>query len=205
MNKRRLHHYLTVLRGVKTWQLVVIALILSTVTLGLLRHNSITAVRMFQDVKQADQQNKNPYKELRKLQQYVSHHMNTQLERVALEKTYQRDYQAALEKAANSGNVNKVDYQTAQNICNQQFPGAYFEYARCVSDKVAQVAPGENPTIKENLPEPAEYQYTFVSPTWSPDAAGVSLLLTGVIWLFIVLKVTLQLLLKWLVRRRHRI
>lgn len=207
MNKRRIHHYLTVLRGLKTWQLIVIALLLTAVSIGLLRHNSITAVRMFQQVKQADREGGEVYEELKELQRYVSHHMNTHLERITLEQTYARDYQAALDKLANSGGVNQnVDYGAAQQACaHLQNTAGYAAYAICVEDRLASMTPGENPALQRNLPEPARYQYSFISPAWSLDAAGIAFFITGAAWLIIALKIGLQLLLRWLVRRRWQL
>lgn len=204
MNKRHIHHYITVLGHVKTWQLVVIALLLSVVSVALLRYNSIEAVRLFEAVKQADRDNADTIKALTELQRYVSQHMNTQLERVSLEETYARDYQTALDRLAKSGITNQVDYDAIQQSCQAELSrtGSFPAYAQCVSNQASQTAPGENPQLQANLPNPARYQYTFISPTWSPDLAGITLLLTGVFWVFIISKVGLRLLLQWLVRRR---
>lgn len=205
MNKRKIHHYLTVLRRLRTWQLIVIALLLTAVSVALLRQNSIQAVRLFEQVKQADREGRDTTEALTNLQRYVSNHMNTHLERVTLEETYQRDYQAALEKLANSGSTNDVNYESAQTACQAELSrtGSFPAYAQCVSNKVGQAAPGENPQLRAALPNPERYEYSFVSPTWSPDLAGFSLLATGAVWLGIALKVGTQLLFTWLVRRRH--
>lgn len=205
MNKRKLHHYLGELRGLKTWQLIVIALLLSAVTIGLLRHNSVTAVQMFNEVQRADQQGDNVYKELKELQRYVSHHMNTQIERITLEQTYARDYRAAIEDLAQSGGVNQnANYRAAQQACSDlQSSAGYIAYARCVEQRLAQAAPGQNPQLSADLPNAQRYQYSFVSPTWSPDAAGIALLITGVLWLIILFKIILQLLLRALLRQKH--
>lgn len=204
MNSKTIHHYLGEVRDLKTWQLVVIAIILSAVTVGLLRNNSITAVQMFREVKQADEQNEDVYKELRELQRYVSNHMNTHMERITLEGEYARDYQAALEEFAGSGGVNQnANYQAAQDACaSLQDAAGYVAYVRCVEDRLAQAAPGENPELEADLPQPERYQYSFVSPAWSADAAGLTLLLTGAIWCFIILKIVLELILKALLRRK---
>lgn len=207
MNKRQIHHYLDVLGRLKTWQLVVIALLLSAVSVALLRHNSIEAVRLFEAVKAADREGGDTTKALTNLQRYVSQHMNTQLERVSLEKRYQRDYQVVLEKAASSGTVNSPDYEAAQAACQAELArtGSFPAYAQCVSARVGGTAPGQNPELAANTPKPERYQYTFVSPVWSPDLAGIAVLVTGVIWLVISIKVGIQLLLMWLVRRQRQV
>lgn len=208
MNKKKLHHFFGELKGLKTWQLVVIAVLLSAVTIGLLRHNSITAINKFQQVQHADKTGDDVYKELRDLQRYVSHHMNTHIDRITLEYTYTRDYKAALEQLASSGGINQnADYKAAQEACayleSERGHAAYVQYAKCVEEKLAQAAPGENPALDADLPKPVRYQYEFVSPVWSPDAAGWMVLATGVLWLIIIGKVLLQLLFWMLLRRKH--
>lgn len=204
VSKRRLHHYVTVLKRVKTWQLVVVALILTATSIGLLRQNSIEAVRRFETVKQADRAGEGTTEALTAMQRYVSGHMNTQLERVSLEETYARDYKAALEKLASSGGVNEVNYEAAQAACQAELArtGSFPGYAQCVSDRVAQTAPGENPILQADLPKPELYQFTFVSPRWSPDLAGITLLITGVVWLVVAFKVLARLVLMLILRRQ---
>lgn len=204
MNKRRLHHYLTVLRQLKTWQLVVIALILTGVSIGFLRNNSIEAVRLFEAVKQADREGSDVYGALNKLQKYVTTHMNTQLERISLEKTFERDYQAALDRLAHSGSIHDDQYDEAQLACRDQNRISYVAYSLCVERKLAEVAPGQDPMIKANTPKTDLYQYNFVSPAWSFDLAGISLAITVVVYVIIICKLLLQLLLFLLVRRRRQ-
>lgn len=204
MNKRQIYHYLGMLSKVKTWQLVIAAVLLSGATIVLLRSNSIQAVRLFEAVKQTDKEDGNTNKALKDLQRYVSGHMNTQLDRVSLEETYARDYKAALEKLSSSGGVNDANYRDAEMTCQAELArtGSFPGYAQCVSARVGQTAPGQNPELAANLPNPARYQYTFVSPAWSSDFAGIMLALTGVAWLLIGCKTILQLIMRSLLRHR---
>lgn len=202
---KRLHHALTVLRGIKTWQFVAIALLLTVVTFALLRHNSTEAVRLFQVVKQADKDGGDAYTPLRELQRYISQHMNTQIERITLEKTYERDYKKAIDAAAASGTVNDAKYQETEAACREQFKinGSWPGFVQCVSNGVGQTAPGQNPLQNVNTPRPDVYQFTFDPPAFSFDLAGISLLVTGVMWLIIILKALFQLVLYLIVRRHH--
>jgi len=203
MNKKRLHHVLTVMRRLKTWQLIVIAVLLTAVSISLVRQNSIEAVRLFDAVKQADRDGGDVYGTLNKLQKYVTSHMNTVLERVSLEKTFERDYQAALSKVAQSGSISSDQYDEAQLACRDQNKISYVAYSLCVEKKLAEVAPGQDPIVRASLPKPEMYEYNFVSPHWSLDLAGVSVALTVVVYIIIVGKVGLQLVLMLIVRRRH--
>ncbi|HEX6462160.1 MAG TPA: hypothetical protein VFZ58_02700 [Candidatus Saccharimonadales bacterium] len=203
MNKKRLHYYLTVLRRLKAWQLLIIAFILTAVSIGLLRSNSVEAVRLFDAVKQADREGKDVYGALNVLQKYVATHMNTQLERVSLEKTFERDYQVALDKLVSSGSIYDDQYDEAQMACRGQSSISYVIYAKCVEQKLAQVAPGQDPIVKTSMPNADLYQYTFMSPTWSFDLAGVSVALTVVMYLVIVCKLGLQLTIFLIIRHHH--
>lgn len=196
---------MTVVRRVQTWQLIVIAILLTVVSVALLRSNSLEAVRLFEQVKRADKEGKDTTKPLVELQRYVSQHMNTQLERVSLEESYARDYQKALDKLGNSGGVNDAEYRQAELACRAELyrTGSFPAYAQCVSGRVGQVSPGENPLLKANMPKPEQYQFTFISPAWSFDLAGLSIVVTGVIWFIIAAKLLVQVLLFWMVRRRH--
>lgn len=203
MNKKRLHHYGVVLKRLKTWQLLVIALILSAVGVGLLRSNSLEAVRLFNAVKQADESGGDVYGALNKLQKYVTTHMNTQLERVSLEKTFERAYQAELDRLASSGSIHDDQYDEAQAACRDQNRVSYVAYSLCVERKLAEVAPGENPLVSNNLPKTELYQYTFVSPGFSFDLAGFSVAITAALYLVIVVKVGASLVLYLIVRKKH--
>jgi len=96
----------------------------------------------------------------------------------------------ATEKArveAANGNI----YTTAQAECEKQFPAGVSGSGRigCIEQYVSNNGVAENP-----IPD-ALYKFDFVSPRWSPDAAGISLLLGGVFFLLFVVRFTLE---RWL-------
>lgn len=205
--KYRLHHQIRLIRGVRLWQLTLIAVFFTAASVILLRSNSIEAIKLYNQVKAADARTNDAETQqaLKELQRFVSQHMNTQLDRISLEKTYERDYKAAVAKVTNSGSTNDAKYQEAELGCRDELrrTASFPAYAQCVSSRVGQVAGGQDPLLAADLPQPYRYQYSFVSPVWSPDAAGLSLLAAATIWLLIAVRFGVELVLLLLVRRRR--
>ncbi len=205
--KRHIHHHYRVIRGLKLWQLTLVAIALTAGGVLLLRSNSIEAIRLFNNVKAADValNDAETNKALHAFQQYVSQHMNTQLDRVSLEKTYERDYKAAVGKVTNSGSVNDAKYQESEKNCQAELrrTASFSTYAQCVANAVGQTAPGQDPLLAADLPQAYRYEYVFISPDWSPDAAGLTLLAAAVLWSIILARLLLELVLSLIVRRRH--
>ncbi len=125
----------------------------------------------------ADKDNKDVNTALNNLRKYVYSHMNTNLSGgnnnikppIQLKYTYQRLYQ---DQQGQVEAANQKIYTDAQNYC-QSINQAYFGTTRvpCVQNYVV------NHGVKEaNINIPAGlYQFDFVSPSWSPDLAGWSL------------------------------
>lgn len=164
-------------------------------------------VKLRSAVYTADRNGVGVQKALNDLQAYVTAHMNTDLSTgnnsvyppIQLKYTYQRLLQAK-EKSAVAAQSNTQLYTEAQNYCHAKIPhgfGGGYRVA-CVEQYVEShggtVAPS---TI--SVPT-ALYEFSFVSPSWSPDLAGWSLvvtLLSGV--LFIVTFIA-----RWWIRRTVR-
>jgi hypothetical protein len=145
-----------------------------------LRHNNQTMVNLRAEVYAADRDNKDVNAALVKLRNYVFDHMNTNLSSgnnnikppIQLKYTYQRLYDARLSQAEQA---NQQIYTDAQNYC-QSINNAFFGTTRvpCVQNYVI------NHGVKAadiNIPA-GLYQFDFVSPSWSPDLAGWSLVLS---------------------------
>ena len=120
--KRRLHRWYKVIRGLKTWQLLLVLVAVMLVAAFLLRQNNLEMVRLRAAVEQADQQNGDITKALLNLQHYVSAHMNTDLgEGIALQYSYQRAYEAAVQQAASSTNPQAALYAKVEEECRPVF------------------------------------------------------------------------------------
>jgi hypothetical protein len=131
------------------------------------------------------------------LQRYVTTHMNTDLGKgIYLESSYKRDIQAAYEKVANDSDV----YRKAQAVCMPKF--SYWSQAYVLCTKVElDKYPGVD-SIK--WPNPDLYLHAFVSPLWSPDFAGWSVLICIAILTMILIRLASLGILKLLLKHHYK-
>jgi hypothetical protein len=182
MNKRRLHHIWTKLRLVKPWYLLTIALLSAVICVFALRANNQHMLSLRDAVYSADKNNSDVQSALNHLQAYVTAHMNTNLSTgtsvyppVQLKYTYDRLVQAQQAAAAASSGDTDL-YTAAQGYCEQQDPVDFSGHNRvpCIEQYVQShggTALPSSPNIPDSL-----YKFAFVSPHWSPDLAGWTLL-----------------------------
>ena len=209
MNKIPLKHYWQQIARVRTWQLVVIALLLTIISATFLRLNNLGMVERRSAVIKADESGdkvaiKNA---LVDLQHFMSAHMNTQMNGgIYLSKSYERDRAIVLESANNASNPQSAVYQQASIECRAKWQGGVEsfrnDYVQCVIDRVSALSSASTPVVK--LPKVDNYRYDFSSPLWSFDAAGFFVFLTGVTLVAIVVRVVSSLILSAVVRRQCR-
>lgn len=203
---KRLHHWFTVIRRVKTWQLLIVLVLLVGASAFFLRQNNLQMIELKNLVKKADEDNKDIDKALLNLQHYVTAHMNTSLgEGVALQNTYERAYTAAVNAAANSSNPNAALYAQVEAECQPVFrrTHSFPAYTQCAHDKLSQIAPGQDAMSNLKTPSPDLYRYNFTSPLWSPDLAGFTVVLTVIAAIMLVFRLATY----WILRailRAHR-
>lgn len=148
-------------------------------------------VRLRDAVIAADEQNGDVETALRQLREHIHGHMNTNLATgegtikppLHLKYRYERLVAAEQEKAA--ANNSKL-YTEAQAYCERLFPSGLSGGGRvpCIQEYVLQRGgAATQPTIPAAL-----YQFDFVSPTWSPDLAGLSLVATIVFGVLFVIR-----------------
>lgn len=187
MNKRYLHHVWTKLRAVKPWYFLAIAIISTVVCVFALRANNQHMVKLRTAVYTADRDNTDVNGALRSLQAYVTAHMNTSLSSgpnavyppIQLKYTYDRLVQAQ-EASQNGGAL----YTEAQAYCEQQDSTDFSGHNRvpCIEQYVQSHGGTQTPA---NIPD-SLYEFSFLSPRWSPDLAGWSLLVAAVSWILSV-------------------
>lgn len=195
------------LQRVQTWQLLIILVIMLVVTATFLRLNNIGMVERRAAVIAADEQGDEEViiQRLYDLQQYVSSHMNTDLGRgVFLEATYNRDAQKALDVASDDRNPNGNIYKKAQEVCAPKFNRYSAAYLRCTTDELAKYPAGPELISDVTPPNQDSYIYSYVSPRWSPDFAGWSVLVCLVIMLIIIGRMVSLGILKLMLRRHYR-
>lgn len=165
--------------------------IISTlVSIYALRHNNLTMVKLRDAVYAADKSDGDVNAALNTLRAYVYSHMNTNLSSggntikppIQLKYTYER-LQANANKAVNNGGL----YTEAENYCQAKIPASVSISGRgriaCVQDYILSHGGKSAPAIPTAL-----YEFDFVSPSWSPDLAGWSLVLSAIFFLVFILK-----------------
>ncbi|MDQ5932515.1 MAG: hypothetical protein QG649_600, partial [Patescibacteria group bacterium] len=136
------------------------------------------------------------------LQRYSAGHMNADSGIIYLEAQYQRDTQAAIDAASARDGGNNINV-LADQACKKQFGGYSQAYVQCFAAELAKYPSGSNAPDKAALPSPNLYRHAFASPVWSPDFAGFSLLICGLIVVLIATRLLGLLLLRVLLRRHY--
>jgi hypothetical protein len=145
-----------------------------------LRHNNEHMIKLRNAVYAADQANGDVNQALNSLRQYVYAHMNTDLSSghngikppIQLKYTYQRLYDAQLSQVQTA---NQAVYSAAQQYCH----GAANQNSQAAQNTCIQnYAAGHGVKGTDiNIPK-GLYEFDFISPAWSPDLAGWTLVLS---------------------------
>lgn len=190
MDKKQLHHRWRQLRVIKPWYFLVAAAIFGVISIFALRQNNLQMIALRDQVYQADQANGDTEAALRNLREYVYAHMNTNLASggnsiyppIQLKYSYERALAAA---QANGADANSAIYTQAQAECEKRFPQGLSGSGRipCIQQYIT-----DHGITQSMAPAASLYQFDFVSPVWSPDLAGWSLVLTAVCLALFVLR-----------------
>lgn len=152
-------------------------------------------------------------KRLYDLQRYVTSHMNADPGRIPLDGKYQRDNEVYIEKrmeeiSATAGNDVTAKVREYCDAIGQRegwrwTTSADPRYVACISEQYDKYPAASE--IEEPLSLPTEpYYHTFVSPLWSPDFAGWTLVVCGVISMTIIFRLIALASLKIIMRFKYR-
>jgi preprotein translocase subunit SecF len=177
---------------ISTRTLVYLLIATSLICVIALRQNNQEMVKLRNQVYVADKKNGDVNKALNNLRSYVYAHMNTNLSSgnnnikppIQLKYTYQRLYEAKVDKVQTE---NQKIYTAAQNYC-QSINQAFFGTTRvpCVQNYVVK-----HGVKAAEISIPAGlYQFDFISPSWSSDLAGWSLIATIILLITLIIKFT---------------
>ncbi len=202
MNKRNIHHALVVLRQLQVKHLVIVLAVLGILSILFLRQNNLHMIERRNLVIQADEQNRDIPEAVTNLRNYIASHMNTGMgdKGVYLEHSYQRAYEAVVTKATQGGTTGATIYRQIDQDCQGAFPKAsgFSAYVQCMTDKAATSGIAAAPLAP---PSADLYRFNFVSPAWSPDVAGFTLLGTVLLAILLVGRLLLVWVLFGLLRR----
>ena len=212
-DKKRVKRSIKQLQRIKTWQLFILLLLTVLIAATFLRLNNIGMVERREAVLAADKaaDSEALQNRLYDLQRYVSAHMNANPDRVALEGLYQRDSQKAKEaaQAAGTNNPNGNVYQKAADVCDpigkaQGWRWPDPRYIACVDTELSKYPAANGPTQSIQLPNVNMYYHSFVSPMWSPDFAGWSVVACIIIILMILARIASLIVLRALLKRHYQ-
>lgn len=178
-----------------------IAIIASIVCVFALRANNLRALELRDNVLKVDQQDGDIETALRELRTFIYGHMNTNLSSgpnaikppIQLKYRYERLVQAEQDRL--SAENSKI-YSEAQAECEKRFPKGLSGSGRipCITEYVASKG------ITENSIPDSMYKFDFVSPSWSPDLAGWSLVVASVAFAIFVVQLILD---RWVKAELH--
>ncbi len=205
VNKKHLKRGLNRLQSVQTWQLIILLILSGFVSATFLRLNNIGMVERREAVISADKVGNEAITQARlyDLQRYVTTHMNTDMGKgVGLDSSYKRALQAADTAASANTNPNGNIFKKAQQVCAPRFSSWSEGYVQCTYNELSKY-PGSDSLINQVKVSPNVYNHAFVSPLWSPDFAGWSLLICVVILIMIISRFISVVILRLLLRRRY--
>ncbi len=177
LSRTHLRHIVTV------WGFLVLAVISGTFTLVAYRQNSSEAKKRYETLLAVDAAGGDVEKALRDLRGYIYAHMNTTIGSptgvrppIQLKGTYDRLVAAEKSRVASAKEANANLYNTAQHECEKLYPTGNSAPFRvpCFTEYVLT---HKQTTDEKTIPD-AMYKYDFVSPAWSPDAAGIGIVVT---------------------------
>ena len=213
MTKRQQHERgLKRLQQVKTWQLVLVLVLILFVTATFLRLNNIGMIQRRDAVLSADKQGNEDVlrNRLYDLQRYAAAHMNADTGPIYLQESYNRAAEAAKQAAeAQVGGSENIYKKIEDEVCGPlarangwRWPDA--RYIACQQTELAKYPAAEQGSGVVTLPNKELFRHHFVSPHWSPDFAGLAVIICFVLLLLIVLRLIGVAILRLLLRKHYK-
>jgi hypothetical protein len=192
-----------------SWVLTVVLMVLLVVTAYALRQNNLGMLERRNAVVAADEKLDNVAlaAATAELQRYVGSHMNTYMgERgIALQHSYDRDVAKAVQTsvAGQRLDIPQEVYDQYAAACSSQLSAGEWHYVNCISSHIDYT--GKNFDFSApKLPVKELYYVNFTPPRISIDFAGTMVMVSGLLLVFIVLRVLFNLLLKLVIKLKSR-
>jgi hypothetical protein len=162
----------------KTRFWIILALVSAGFGLWQLANNAHQTTVLRNNITTLDQSGQDTTTALANLSSFSHNHMHASVN-VGLDASYQRAVMASQAASQPSGTI----YAQAQAACASHADSIV--QARCVTDYVsAHLQPTATPPPP---PDRSKYQYSYHSPLWAPDAAGLAFLASLVLLVLAVL------------------
>lgn len=192
-----------VVQRVKTWQLVIVLLLMVFVAATFMRLNNVGMVqRRDAAIKATDPGDARA--RLYDLQKYSISHMNADTGVFYLEGLHSRDSQAITEAfQRTTGGTTSVNAR-ADAICKPLSAGYSKEYQDCMIREITRGGQVVDPLSLPTYPDASLYRYSFVSPVLSFDFAGFAVLACLAIIVVIIARAISLVVLKMLLKKRYR-
>ena len=218
IDKRKTKFRIKRLSQIKTWQLVILLVMSSFISATFLRLNNVGMVERRESVENADKTGDivSLQQRLYDLQRYVSTHMNAHPGKIALDHTYKRvydqklkEFEEAIKNRSNNDTVSKVrsvcDAKAQQGGYGRFTTQADPRYINCINEEWEKYPAAKVANLQFEAPSTEPYYHTFVSPVWSADFAGWSLLVTILIAVIIIVRLVILGVLKLMLKQRNKL
>ncbi|HTK39319.1 MAG TPA: hypothetical protein VL362_00470 [Patescibacteria group bacterium] len=209
-DKRSVKRNIKKIQHVKSWQIFVVFLLSLFVSATFLRLNNVGMIERRDGVYHADKVGDEYLiaERLYDLQRYSSEHMNASSGDVYLDKAYTRDVEKRTKaaQAANAASSKKSAeiLRQAYETCKNRFPGYSLSYTLCVGAEQDKIPANSIGVTKVDFPPAALYKHSFISPLWSPDYAGWSVLVSLLLGVAVIVRMLIGAYLRWQLHRRYR-
>lgn len=200
------------LNQVRTWQLVLILVLMIFVAATFLRMNNIGMTQRRDAVISADAEGDMDVLQNRlyDLQRYVAAHMNTATGAIYLQESYNRAAEEAkLAAESQTRGGENIYKKIEEEVCGPlarangwRWPNPH--YIACQRNELAKYPPSQQGSGAVELPSKDLFRHSFASPVWSPDFAGFSVLVCLFITLVIIGRFAGIIILRGLLYRHYR-
>lgn len=200
------------LRQIKTWQLVLILTLLLFVAATFLRLNNIGMVQRRDAVMSADKEGDDGVLQNRlyDLQRHAAAHMNADTGVMYMQESYNRAAESAKAEAESEVQSGSNVYKEIEDkVCGPQarangwrWPDA--RYIACQRAELAKYPEADQGSGEVTLPNAELFRHNFISPTWSPDFAGFSVIACLLVTLVIFARLAGIVVLRILLYRHYK-
>ena len=165
-DKRQIQKNIRRLQVIKTWQLIILFILMCFVSATFLRLNNTGMIERRNAVHAADKSGdtQNISSRIYDLQRFSAAHMNASTGPVYLQESYNRDARKAMAGSA-SGAASDSPQARADAICNPnlQTHGYSLAYQTCMLNELTKSGQGADPAAMK-LPAPALYRIVSCHP-----------------------------------------